>query len=38
MDGSRTISTGSDITDALENNKENTIGLIFYPSKSKKTE
>lgn len=36
LDGSRTISTGSDITDALENNKENTIGLIFYPSKSKK--
>ena len=29
---STTIITGSDITDALENNRENTIGLIFFPS------
>ena len=36
LNSARTISTGSDITDALENNKENTIGLIFYPSRSKK--
>lgn len=36
LDGPRTISTGSDITDALENNNKNSIGLIFYPSKSKK--
>ncbi|HHA2011919.1 TPA: hypothetical protein ACOEGO_004353 [Enterobacter mori] len=32
LKGSRTISTGSDITDALENSSENNIGLIFFPS------
>lgn len=32
LKGSRSISTGSDITDALENNKVNSIGLLFYPS------
>ncbi|EMX9178528.1 hypothetical protein AAH354_000930 [Citrobacter sedlakii] len=32
LKGSRTISTGSDITDALENNAENEVGLIFFPS------
>lgn len=32
LKGSRSISTGSDITDALENNSENSIGLIFFPS------
>lgn len=35
LNGSRTISTGSDITDALENNRDNKVGLIFYPSVSK---
>ncbi len=34
LNDSRTISTGSDITDALENDKENSIGLIFFPSES----
>lgn len=33
--GSRTISTGMDITDALENGANNTVGLIFFPSESK---
>lgn len=32
LKGSRSISTGSDITDALENSTENKIGLIFFPS------
>ncbi|MFP2515991.1 hypothetical protein [Buttiauxella agrestis] len=32
LKSSRTISTGSDITDALENNNENEVGLIFFPS------
>ncbi|MFJ2974495.1 hypothetical protein ACIPDS_07475 [Kluyvera sp. NPDC087067] len=32
LKGSRSISTGSDVTDALENNAENNIGLIFFPS------
>ncbi|MEW7314677.1 hypothetical protein AB1E22_18575 [Buttiauxella gaviniae] len=36
LKGPRTISTGSDITDALENNKHNNIGLIFFPSESDK--
>ena len=39
LKGPRTISTGSDITDALENNKHNDIGMIFFPSESgKKTD
>jgi len=39
LKGSRNIITGSDITESLENNKTNTIGIIFFPSKSKiKTE
>ncbi|TDN54044.1 hypothetical protein EC843_10185 [Buttiauxella sp. JUb87] len=39
LKGSRNISTGSDITDALENGVNNSIGLIFFPSESKiKTE
>ncbi|HEI8402936.1 TPA: hypothetical protein SLE31_004784 [Citrobacter freundii] len=33
--GSRTISTGMDITDSLENGVNNTVGLIFFPSGSK---
>lgn len=33
--GSRTISTGIDITDSLENGVKNTVGLIFFPSGSK---
>lgn len=32
LKGSRSISTGSDVTDALENNAENNVGLIFFPS------
>ena len=36
LDGSRSISTGSDISDALENDGKNSIGVIFYPSRSKK--
>ncbi|EOX8481122.1 hypothetical protein AIT98_004423 [Salmonella enterica subsp. indica] len=32
LKGSRSISTGSNITDALENSTENNIGLIFFPS------
>jgi len=36
LNGSRTISTGSDISDALENNKVNNLELIFFPSLSKK--
>lgn len=28
--GSRTISTGMDITDSLENGVNNTVGLIFF--------
>ncbi|WP_153752986.1 MULTISPECIES: hypothetical protein [unclassified Citrobacter] len=33
--GSRTISTGTDITDSLENSTSNIVGLIFFPSESK---
>ncbi|TSJ59195.1 hypothetical protein [Atlantibacter subterraneus] len=33
--GSRTINTGMDITDSLENSVNNTVGLIFFPSESK---
>jgi hypothetical protein len=33
--GSRTISTGMDITDSLENGSNNTMSLIFFPSESK---
>ncbi|EHR8838580.1 hypothetical protein KUS10_004287 [Escherichia coli] len=33
--GSRTISTGMDITKSLENGVNNTVGLIFFPSESK---
>lgn len=33
--GPRTISTGMDITDSLENGVNNTVGLIFFPSESK---
>lgn len=33
--GSRTISTGMDITDSLENGSNNIMSLIFFPSESK---
>jgi|GEM_PF-2556304 len=36
LNDSRTISTGSDITDALENQKDNNVGVIFYPSGPRK--